>query len=181
MGMFICMCCCLHFKQVGDLRNSLQTLLQSMLAMPEEKDMNYHRRHLKRRPWTITEKFPLVRSDKLQNESSPIFSHFRLEFCSEFCSEFSEDFSCFMLWDSETTKNSPKKPAIFQCQIAQANSNKNPQKFSWEQAKFALVIPYQGFQLEAPFGPWVSQQSLRSALKEGPLSHLLLFDWDTLP
>ena len=34
-----------------------------------------------------------VRSEKLQNESSPNFSNFRPEFCPEFCSEFSPNFS----------------------------------------------------------------------------------------
>ena len=34
-----------------------------------------------------------LRSEKLQNESSPNFSNFRPEFCPEFCSEFSPNFS----------------------------------------------------------------------------------------
>ena len=34
-----------------------------------------------------------VRSEKLQNESSPKFSNFCPEFCQEFCSEFSPNFS----------------------------------------------------------------------------------------
>ena len=33
-----------------------------------------------------------LRSEKLQNESSPNFSNFRPEFCPEFCSEFSPNF-----------------------------------------------------------------------------------------
>ena len=33
-----------------------------------------------------------VRSEKLENESSPNSSNFRPEFCSEFCSEFSPEF-----------------------------------------------------------------------------------------
>ena len=28
-----------------------------------------------------------------------------------------EDFLCFIFWETATTKNSPKIPAIFQCQI----------------------------------------------------------------
>ena len=34
-----------------------------------------------------------IRSEKLQNESSPNFSNFCPEFCPEFCSEFSPNFS----------------------------------------------------------------------------------------
>ena len=31
--------------------------------------------------------------------------------------EFFQDFSCFVAWELETTNNSPKIPAIFQCQM----------------------------------------------------------------
>ena len=37
-----------------------------------------------------------VRSEKLQNESSPNFSNFRPRFSTEFSSELFKDFSCFV-------------------------------------------------------------------------------------
>ena len=60
---------------------------------------------------------PLLRSEKLQNESSPNFSNFCPGFCPEFFSEFSPNFSriyrASFRGDTETRKNSPKIPAIF--------------------------------------------------------------------
>ena len=80
-----------------------------------------------------------VRSDKLQNESSPNFLNFRPEYCPEFCSDFFsiffEEFSCFVSQETDARKNSPKIPAIFQCKIPTQIRRKNPQKFSGEQAK----------------------------------------------
>ena len=46
-----------------------------------------------------------------------------------------EEFSCFISWETETRKNSPKIPAIFQCKIPRQTRRKNPQKFSGERAK----------------------------------------------
>ena len=78
-----------------------------------------------------------LRSEKLQNESFPIFSNFRPEFWPEFCSEFSQNFprtfraSCFVSWETETRKKSPKIPAIFQCKIPR-QTRKNIQKILLE-------------------------------------------------
>ena len=62
-----------------------------------------------------------IRSEKSQNKSSPNFANFRPEFCSRILlrifPEFFEEFSCFILWETETRKNSPKIPAIFQCKF----------------------------------------------------------------
>ena len=77
----------------------------------------------------------ILRSEKLQNESSPNFSIFRPEFCPEICSQFLEEFSCLVSWETETRKNAPKIPGIFQCKIPRPIRRKNPQKFSGEQAK----------------------------------------------
>ena len=49
--------------------------------------------------------------------------------------DFFEEFSCFVSWETETRKISPKIPAIFQCKIPRQNWRKNPQLFSGEQAK----------------------------------------------
>ena len=55
-----------------------------------------------------------VRSEKLQNESSPTFFDVRPEFGPEFLSEFSEEFACFsFLWEIETRRNSQKSPPFF--------------------------------------------------------------------
>ena len=78
-------------------------------------------------------------------ERSPNFSNSCPEFCPEFCSEFSpnifEDFSCFVSWETETRKNSPKIPAIFQCKIHQANTKKIFTKFFWcaRQSNFFVI------------------------------------------
>ena len=50
-----------------------------------------------------------LRSEKLQNESSPNFS----SFCPELCPEFFEEFSCFVLWETETRKIHQKSPPVF--------------------------------------------------------------------
>ena len=73
----------------------------------------------------------LVRSEKLQNESSPNFSNFR----PEFCPEFFEEFSCFVSWETETRKHSPKIPAIFQWKIPRQIRKINSQNVSGERAK----------------------------------------------
>ena len=50
-------------------------------------------------------------------------------------SEFSEEFSCFVLWETETRKNSPKIPAIFQCKTPRQIRKKYSQNVSGEDAK----------------------------------------------
>ena len=76
-----------------------------------------------------------LRSEKLQNESFPNFRIFRPGFCPEFCSEFSPNFSCFASWETETRKNSPKIPAIFQCKIPRQIRRKKSQNVSGERSK----------------------------------------------
>ena len=38
-----------------------------------------------------------------------------------------EDFSCFVSWETDTRKNSPKIPAVFQCKIPRQTRKKNSQ------------------------------------------------------
>ena len=52
---------------------------------------------------------PVLRSEKLQNESSPNFSNF----CPGFCSEFFEDFLCFDLWGNGEQKKIHEKSLPF--------------------------------------------------------------------
>ena len=63
----------------------------------------------------------IIRSEKSQNESSPNFFEVLTRILPRISlrifSEFFEDFSCFVSWETETRKNSPKIPAIFQCKI----------------------------------------------------------------
>ena len=49
--------------------------------------------------------------------------------------EKKEEFSCFVSWETETRKNSPKIPAIFQCKIPRQIRKKYSQNSSGEQAK----------------------------------------------
>ena len=49
--------------------------------------------------------------------------------------EIFEDFSCFVSWETETTKHSPKIPTVIQCQISRQIERKNSQNFSGERAK----------------------------------------------
>ena len=46
--------------------------------------------------------------------------------------EFFKDFSCFVSWETETRKNSPKIPAIFQCKIPRQTRKKYSQNVSGE-------------------------------------------------
>ena len=46
--------------------------------------------------------------------------------------EFFEEFSCFVSWKTETRKNSPKIPAIFQCKIPRQTRKKNIHKILLE-------------------------------------------------
>ena len=49
--------------------------------------------------------------------------------------EFFEDFSCLVSWETETRKNSPKIPAIFQGKIPRQTRKKYSQNSSGDQAK----------------------------------------------
>ena len=57
--------------------------------------------------------------------------------------EFFEDFSCFVSWETETRKNSPKIPAIFQCKIPRQTRKKNIHKIFLEsrQSKKMFTFP----------------------------------------
>ena len=63
----------------------------------------------------------VIRPEKLQNESSPEFfelsSRILPRSLLRIFAEFLEEFSCFASWETETRKDSPKIPAIFQCKI----------------------------------------------------------------
>ena len=59
----------------------------------------------------------IFRSEKLQNESSPNFSNFRPEFSSKLSPSFFRRNFQALFPGTETTKNSPKILALFQCQI----------------------------------------------------------------
>ena len=76
-----------------------------------------------------------IRSEKLQNESSPNFSNFRPEFCPECCSEFSPNFSCFVSWGTETRKKFTKNPRHFSMRNSQANTLQLFTKCFWRAGK----------------------------------------------
>ena len=84
----------------------------------------------------------LLRSEKLQNESSPNFSIFSPGFCPEFCSEFSPNFSRIFR-ASFRGKRRPEKftrnPRHLSMQNSQANTRKIFTKFFWRAGKVILV------------------------------------------
>ena len=77
--------------------------------------------------------------EKLQNESSPnffrIFVPSSARILLRISPEIFEDFSCFVSWEAETRKNSPKIPGVFQCKIPSQIRKRNSQNLSGEQAK----------------------------------------------
>ena len=95
-----------------------------------------------------------VRPEKLQNESSPNFSNFRPEFCPRILlrifPEYFEDFSCFVSWETETRKNSPKIPAIFQCKIPR-QTRKNIHKILLESRQSNILMRTRQKQKRATF------------------------------
>ena len=80
-----------------------------------------------------------MRSEKLQNESFPNFSKFRPEFCPEFRSEFSPNllrsFRSSFRGKRRPEKIHPKSLPFFNEKFPGKFEEKNPQKFSGEQAK----------------------------------------------
>ena len=80
-----------------------------------------------------------LRSEKLQNGSSPEFFNFFSRILPRILlrifPEIFKDPSCFVSCETETRKNSPKIPAIFQCKIPGQIRKKYSRKFSGEQAK----------------------------------------------
>ena len=97
-----------------------------------------------------------VRSEKLQKESFPNFSNFSSRILPRILlrifPEFFEEFSCFVSWETETRKNSPKMPAIFQCKIPR-QTPKIFTKFFWgsrqskkmqKRRKLTLTLEKQG-------------------------------------
>ena len=82
-----------------------------------------------------------VRSEKLQNESSPNFSNFRPEFCPEFCSELSRIFrGVFVLRfvGNGDQEKFTKNPRHFSMQNSQANTKQIFTKFFWRVGKETL-------------------------------------------
>ena len=79
----------------------------------------------------------------MQNEKSPNFSKLRPNFAPNFALKFSPEILCFVFWETETTKNSPKIPAIFQCQIPRQSDRKNSQKVFWGASKLT-ILPWIG-------------------------------------
>ena len=55
----------------------------------------------------------MVRSEKLQNENSPIFFEFSSRILLRIFHEFFDWFSCFVSWETETRKIHQKSPAFF--------------------------------------------------------------------
>ena len=58
--------------------------------------------------------------------------------------EFFEEFSCFVSWETETRKNSPKFLAIFQCKIPRQTRKKIFTKFFWRAGKVTFWGPGAG-------------------------------------
>ena len=54
--------------------------------------------------------------------------------------EFFEEFSCFVSWDTETRKNSPKIPAIFQCKVPRQTRKKNIHKILLESRQSKKIL-----------------------------------------
>ena len=54
--------------------------------------------------------------------------------------ELFEEFSCFVSWETETIKNSPKTPAIFQCKIPRQIRKKMFTKSFWRGGKVTLPV-----------------------------------------
>ena len=74
----------------------------------------------------------LLRSEKLQNESSPNFSNFRPEFCSEFSLKCLKSFRASFRMKrrpEKKKKKHPKSPPFF--------NTKNPGKFKEKSTKFS--------------------------------------------
>ena len=84
--------------------------------------------NLLRRRLVITEAFgdflTSLGQKSCRTKVSRIFRIFVPNFCPEFCSEFFPNFSCFVSWETENRKNSPKIPAIFQCKIPRQTQKK---------------------------------------------------------
>ena len=74
----------------------------------------------------------LLGQKSCRTKVSRIFRTFVPNFAPNFAPNFPEvfeDFSCFVSWETETRKNAPKIPAIFQRKISQANTKKIFTKF----------------------------------------------------
>ena len=78
---------------------------------------------------------PLLGQKSCRLKVPRIFKIFGPNFAPNFAPEFFEDFSCFVSWERQTRKNSPKIPAIFQWKIPRQIRKKYSQNFSGEQAK----------------------------------------------
>ena len=52
--------------------------------------------------------------------------------------EFFEDFSCFVSWETENRKSSPKITAVFQCKTPRQTRKKYSQTYSWRAGKVTV-------------------------------------------
>ena len=80
----------------------------------------------------------LLGQESCRTKVSRIFRIFVPNFAPNFAPNFPrifDDFSHFVSWETETRKNSPKIPAIFQCKIPRQTPKKYSQNSSGEQAK----------------------------------------------
>ena len=86
-----------------------------------------------------------VRSEKLQNESSPNFSNFRPGVCPEFCSEFSPIFSwifrALFRGKRRPEKIHQKSPPFFNAKFPGKHEENIHKKVSGEQAKLIIMQP----------------------------------------
>ena len=82
--------------------------------------------------------FELLGQKNRRTKVPRIFRFFVPNFAPNFAPNFPrffEEFSCFVSWETETRKNSPKIPAIFQCKIPRQTRKTYSQNSSGEQAK----------------------------------------------
>ena len=77
---------------------------------------------------TILKEKKIIRSEKLQNESSPNFQNYCPEFCPEFYSEFSPN---FLRSFHASFRGNGENPRHFSMQNSQANSKKKSPQVFW--------------------------------------------------
>ena len=74
----------------------------------------------------------------MQKEFPDFFSNFRPEISLRIFLDFFLEFSRFVSWETETTKNSPTIPAIFQCKIPRQIRRKKSPKVFWRAGKLTV-------------------------------------------
>ena len=112
----------------------------------EEFSKNSTPKGLIRRFWAVLSVLSVYvfvgsfRSEKWQNESSPNFSNFCPELSSRiFPPNFSRSFRASFPRKTETSKNSPKIPALFQCKIPRQIREKKFTNIFWRAGVCAFV------------------------------------------